>query len=275
MLFFSFVLFLVSLCAYTIFRWLMLFDFTVPEIDLVSYVRSRRGKKKKTLRQAQGKLHFMAIYPHPDDETMMSGGTIARYARYRDVRWTIVSVTRGEHGDELMKSVSPQKLAKIRMHELHRACEVLGVSQIIYGPFEDGTLKKEKKRLARFLTEFYKDEKPDLVFTFERDGIYGHPDHVTLSAVIADLQKKFPSVAVLYGTLPKKLLDKLDLPTHMADDPDGLLQAEPEWRIMFPHEGWKKYLAARCHQSQNLNGSGKNPLWVSTILYPVEYYSTQ
>ena len=245
----------------------MQLDFTIPEMDLILYARKKTKK--------QGPLHFMVIYPHPDDETMMSGGTIAKYALHPDVRWSVVALTPGEHGDELFKGMPPKKLAKIRKVELHRACEILGVSQLIFAPFEDGTLKKRVADLTKFISRLYKDEKPDLVITFEKGGIYGHPDHVTASMVIKKLQKKYTKIPVLYGTLPEKILSRLHLPTHMADDPDSLLHSIPYMCVSFWGLGWKKYMAALCHRSQNLNDHGRSPLWLMAIFHPIEYYSSE
>lgn len=261
-----FLLFL-SVCAYSIFYWVMQFDLTLPEVDLVAYVR---GKTKK-----KGQLHFMTIFPHPDDETMMSGGTIAKYSRDPRVRVTVVSMTRGEHGDELLRGITPKELANIRKKELHRACEIMGVSQLIFAPFEDGKLKKTAKYVEQFVSQLYIDEKPDLVITFEQAGIYGHPDHVLLSAVIKKVQKKYAKIPVLYATLPQKILKRIHLPLHMAEQPASLKQAVPELRVSFPGVSWKKYLATLCHRSQNLNDNGKSPLWITSLLHPVEYYSEQ
>jgi len=261
----SLLLFLLTSLVYIVFTWLMQFDFEVPEVDLELYVRRKTGKK--------GKLHFMTIYPHPDDETMMSGGTIAKYAQNPDIRWTVVSLTRGEHGDGRMKGIDPRKLAKIRKAELHRACEVLGASQLIFGPFEDGTLKKRALDLEKFISQLYKDEKPDLVLTFERGGVYGHPDHVSASSVIRKLQTKYKKIPVLYGGLPTKILSRIKLPTHMAEDPENLQHDVPQMRVTFWKQGWKKYLAAVCHCSQDLTSKGTRPLWLKAIVFPIEYYS--
>lgn len=265
MMFVLFIFVIISCLAFLAEKILAHIDFGIPEIDLCAYVMKKK-KKQSTLR-------FMALYPHPDDETMMSGGTIARFAHCPDVEWTIVSVTKGEHGDELRKDLTPKELARVRAGELRQACGNLGIKNVVIGPFEDGTLKKQKMKLKQYIASLYRSYKPDLVITFEKNGIYGHPDHVALSqaAYALSKQKSKQTPLVLFSTLPQSILQGISLPTHMADDPDSVHQSIPEYRISFFRFGWKKYKAALSHRSQNLNSRGKNPLWAYTIFHPVEY----
>lgn len=235
-----------------------------PSLDLISFVQNRLGPKKQ--------YHFITIFPHPDDETMMCGGTIAKYSKDNGVKWTLVSLTRGEYGDELMPGSAPETIAEVRTEELIKAAQCLGTKSIVWGPFIDGKLRNEKDSLRNFLEEIANKEKPDLVITYEHDGIYGHPDHIMTSSVVTEVFGK-ANVPILYATFPRFWLKRSRLPTHMADDPSGLAQAEPEYQVTFPRVGWRKFKAALCHKSQKLNHDV--PLWVRTLVFPMEYYSTR
>ena len=254
-----FLLIPLLLILFLSYQWLRLFDWRTQQIDLCKYAGP--GKKK-----------ILFVYPHPDDETMMNGGTIAKYANDSNVEMVVLSMTPGEHGDELMPGIEPAKLAKIRREEFQKSMDILGVKRSIVADFEDGMLKKQNEEVIAYLDSFFQKEKPDLVITYERGGIYGHPDHVALSEITRSLQDKY-GFKVLYSTIPKRFFSSKGLPTHMAEDLANLKHDLPQFRVVFGNLGWKKYRAALCYRSQNLCHTA--PLWAQTLAYPVEYYSEE
>jgi N-acetylglucosamine malate deacetylase 2 len=75
-------------------------------------------------------LALLAVFAHPDDESLAMGGTLARYAR-AGVKVSLVCATRGEWGlisDPTL--ASRENLAEVREEELRSACRVLGVSSL-------------------------------------------------------------------------------------------------------------------------------------------------
>jgi len=80
-------------------------------------------------------LSLLAVKPHPDDEAITMGGTLARYSA-EGVRTTLVTATRGEVGEILDKDLDPveaaPRLASIREAELRRACEIMGVGELVF-----------------------------------------------------------------------------------------------------------------------------------------------
>ncbi len=76
---------------------------------------------------------LLLVHAHPDDETIGTGATMARYAAEgRDV--TLVTCTLGEEGEVLVPALEhlaadkDDQLGGWRIHELDKACEALGVT---------------------------------------------------------------------------------------------------------------------------------------------------
>src|SRR2546421_12963824 len=85
-------------------------------------------------------LSLLAVQPHPDDESIGMGGTLARYSA-EGVRTTLVTATRGEGGEILDKDLDPKeaapRLATIREAELRAAGQILGVHELVFLGYED------------------------------------------------------------------------------------------------------------------------------------------
>ena len=72
---------------------------------------------------------LMTVHAHPDDETISTGGVMARYSRAGN-RVICVTCTGGEHGEivvpELDTPENHARLRDLRDEELRRALEQLG-----------------------------------------------------------------------------------------------------------------------------------------------------
>lgn len=236
---------------------------------LVNEIRLPKLNIKK-LTGKNGKIKILAIDPHPDDETMLSGGFIANFSRDQDVEIKHICLTKGEKGDELLK-VSESVLAKIREVEYKKALEVLGCENFEIWDFHDGKVEEEKVEIEKRLDEEINEFQPDIILTYERAGLYGHPDHVALTKLIHDLvEEKHPDIKVLYKTLTKRVLKTIKLPFHMANG-KVVVQALPNVRLPILKYIPLKYKACKQHKSQNL-GQGK-PLWLLMVLFTNEYFT--
>ncbi|HLZ70234.1 MAG TPA: PIG-L family deacetylase [Dehalococcoidia bacterium] len=120
---------------------------------------------------------------HPDDETLMMGGTLARLA-HEGRRVVVVCATRGEAGaiaDEHLATRAT--LGEAREQELIRACQSLGIARPIVLSFPDGGLQDVDPRdLAERFGEAIRGVGPCVVVTWGADGGYGHPDHIAVHA---------------------------------------------------------------------------------------------
>lgn len=130
------------------------------------------------------KLSLLAVFPHPDDESIMMGGTLAFYAR-RGVEVNVLCVTRGEWGAISDPSFATREnLAKIREEELQKACKILGANLLGFLDCPDGGVnetiwRETEEKIVRYIRE----TRPQVVVTFGPDGFYWHPDHIATSNI--------------------------------------------------------------------------------------------
>lgn len=128
-------------------------------------------------------LRMLFVLAHPDDESLGTGGTIARYAAAGvDVR--LLVATRGERGWKGPADARPDpaRLGALRTDELAAAARVLGIRGHDFLGYVDGALADADPREAsRRIRDHVRGLRPDVVVTFGPDGAYGHPDHVAIS----------------------------------------------------------------------------------------------
>lgn len=121
---------------------------------------------------------ILAVFAHPDDETYLCGGLMARAARAGD-RVVCVTATRGENGspdEERWPSGPP--LADVRTKEMEAALAALGVTEHHWLDYPDGGCAHvDQDEAVRRVTELMVDVQPDTVLTFGPDGMTGHDDH--------------------------------------------------------------------------------------------------
>lgn len=126
-----------------------------------------------------GKL--MAVLAHPDDETFICGGTLARYAA---LGWeiTLVCATRGEMGSRigLPASATRETLPALREAELRAACRALGIADLRFLGLRDKTVDYyDPADLAEWIAAIMWAVSPDVVLTFH-EAIGGHSDHCAI-----------------------------------------------------------------------------------------------
>ena len=128
-------------------------------------------------------LKLLAIFAHPDDESMGMGGALAKYAA-EGVETYLVCATRGERGwfgdDESNPGL--ERLGEIRTQELENAGKVLGLKEIQFLNYVDADLDRANpsEAIDRIVSHIRRIQ-PQVVVTFAADGSYGHPDHIAIS----------------------------------------------------------------------------------------------
>ena len=117
--------------------------------------------------------HIWIVSPHPDDEVLALGATMARLSRLRaDLR--IVSVTAGSASHPGSKRWPASRLALARPAELRRAVEVLDIDASLFElDIPDGDVARHEDTLIGFLTQRVTPD--DLIVSPWR--LDGHPDH--------------------------------------------------------------------------------------------------
>jgi len=128
-------------------------------------------------------LRLLAIFPHPDDETLGLGSTLARYSS-EGVETYLICATRGERGWFDSEGPNPglDEVAKIREAELSCAAGNLGLTEVSYLDTIDGDVDRSRPdEIIGKLVSHIRRIRPQVVVTFGPDGAYGHPDHIALS----------------------------------------------------------------------------------------------
>lgn len=152
----------------------------------------------------------IAFHAHPDDEVVLTGGTLARAAaaghRVVVVAATDGRVHEGDNGriDELRSSASILGAQRV---------ECLGYADSGYGPafypdppgrvrFGRADLEEAAERLAQILRE----EDADLLLSYQPNGGYGHRDHVQVHHVGKRAAQLAATPRLLEATMPRELL---------------------------------------------------------------------
>jgi LmbE family N-acetylglucosaminyl deacetylase len=130
-------------------------------------------------------MKILGIYAHPDDETFCAGGTLARYATL-GAEVMVFSATRGEAGQiRDAHAATRRTLGQAREQEQHAACAALGIQQVTCLNYGDGRLAQcNKDALKAEVVQAVRSFQPQVVLTFGNDGAYGHPDHITIGALV-------------------------------------------------------------------------------------------
>ncbi len=136
------------------------------------------------------------FHAHPDDESIGTGGTMAKLASDGH-RVVLVVATRGENGEVEEGFLRPgEPLWERRVVETAASAEILGVSRVefldyfdsgmigtpendVAGSFWQADVEEAAQRLAAILTE----ENADVVTAYDENGVYGHPDHIQVHRV--------------------------------------------------------------------------------------------
>jgi LmbE family N-acetylglucosaminyl deacetylase len=132
-------------------------------------------------------LRLMAIFAHPDDESLATGSLLARYAA-EGIETYLVTATRGQRGWTGPAEDNPglEALGRIREAELHAAARLLGLHEVTLLDYVDGDLDQVDPVVATAcLVEHLRRVQPQVVVTFGPDGAYGHPDHIAISQFTA------------------------------------------------------------------------------------------
>ena len=199
---------------------------------------------------------LLLVHAHPDDESLWTGGTIARYAA-AGVQVTLVTCTLGEEGEIIPASLrglaadAADQLGGYRIGELRAACAALGVSDHRWlggvGRWRDSGMAGVEANAhprafaggdlavqAEALAEVIADVRPQVVVTYGPDGGYGHPDHirahdVTMAACGDEVDRVFFAVTSRRATEEgvAALADRDGLPFRLPE-PDELPVTDDE-----------------------------------------------
>lgn len=168
---------------------------------------------------------IVSLHAHPDDEALLTAGTLARAAA-EGHRVVLVTATAGEAGLAASRFGPPQRLARARLEELHRSAEAIGAARAEFlgyadsgldggaplpadpdapVPFARADVEQAAQRLADLLTE----ERADVLTSYDPVGGYGHPDHRQVHRVGARAAELAGTPVVLEATVDRDLLRRV------------------------------------------------------------------
>jgi LmbE family N-acetylglucosaminyl deacetylase len=157
---------------------------------------------------------LVSFHAHPDDEALLTGGSLARAAA-EGHRVVVVVATSGEAGltdDEH----AGQKLGETRLRELAAAGRALGCARVECLGYADsgsaavggpGTFSRaDPEEAARRLAAVLADEAADALTIYDPAGGYGHPDHVAVHVVGRRAAELAGTALVLEATVDRSAL---------------------------------------------------------------------
>lgn len=156
----------------------------------------------------------VAFHAHPDDEVLLTGGTIARLAAGGHRVIIVVACD----GDVWANPDQGRRLDEVRMSAAILGADKavhLGYADSGYGPvlFDDppgrtrfarADVEEAAEKLAALLT----DEHADLLLSYDPQGGYGHRDHVRVHQVGARAAE-LAGVRVVEATVPRELVARI------------------------------------------------------------------
>jgi LmbE family N-acetylglucosaminyl deacetylase len=130
---------------------------------------------------------MLFVFAHPDDESMGTGGTIARHVR-AGVEVHLLCLTRGGAGwGGRPPGRRPDELPQIRTEELGLAAKVLGLASVELWDYPDaGVPSCNQDEITRRIREHVRSLRPAVVVGWGPDGGYFHPDHIACGACTDD-----------------------------------------------------------------------------------------
>ncbi len=226
---------------------------------------------------------IVAFHAHPDDEALLTGGTLALLASEGN-RVIIAVACDGVMGEATGAD------AGVRLDELGASAAALGVARVVHLGYADsghGPLlypdPPDRMRFARVATDeaaavladLLREERAEVLLSYDPRGGYGHRDHVKVHEVGARAAEMAGTVRVLEATLPRepiarvlRVLRFLRLPLRY--DPQAISAAYTP-RSVITHRidvrrfASQKRAALAAHRSQ-VSGGGRAALVFRVLL---------
>lgn len=165
-----------------------------------------------------GPFTVVSFHAHPDDEALLTAGTLAAAAAAGH-RVVVVVATSGEAG-LAAGGPSADDLRQRREEELAASATAIGVARVVLlGHADSGYVDGrppaggrtafadlDPQVVALELAAVLRDEEADVLTTYDAAGGYGHPDHVQVHQVGLLAARMAGTPVVLEATVDRDLL---------------------------------------------------------------------
>ncbi len=243
----------------------------------------------------------VSFHAHPDDEALLTGGTLARAAA-EGHRVVLVTATVGEAGLAGGAYGSGADLAVRRRAELDASAAALGCRRVAVLGYADSGMDgrsggdrafahADVGAAAERLAALLRDEQADVLTVYDARGGYGHPDHVAVHTVGVQAARLAGTPVVLEATVDRTSLLRAARAVHRLPgippdfSPDRLAgaytpRAEITHVVDVAAFCAAKRAAMRAHASQASGGAdrrtlavfGRLPLAVFRVAFGREWY---
>lgn len=188
----------------------------------------------------------MVVTAHPDDSEFGCAGTVALWTS-QGTEVTYVICTNGDKGSS-DRSMTSERLAVIREREQRRAAETLGVKNVVFLGFRDGSLEDDHLRREAIVRQIRR-YRPELVITLDPyqpwRRLHNHRDH-RICGILA-LDACFP-YARDHLSYPEHL--EMGLEPHKVGTVYLTGSERPDVWVDVTTTFERKLAALRCHESQ-------------------------
>lgn len=148
-------------------------------------------------------MKVLYIYPHPDDESFGPATVMAKQRREgHDVY--LLTLTRGGATKQRFKyNYTVDQMGEVRYNEMKEVAKVLGLTDMTVLDFPDSGLKEMNPIiLERSILEHIHKIQPDVIVSYNVDGISGFQDHLVTHAIV---KRVFCELKDLDAGYPKRL----------------------------------------------------------------------
>jgi len=208
---------------------------------------------------------ILAVFAHPDDESLSCGGTLARLSD-AGVHVVLLCASQGERGSVSDPAlIAGGDLAAARSRELHEAAQILGLADVHIFQHPDGDLRwANVPQLHAEIVSSIERYRPDGVITFAEDGLYWHLDHIGVHertyTAVKSLGEAAPPLyyvtmqqGVMRDIVSSAVANGLSLQSNPFDiEPDAFGDHAKPPTFVIDVQAWvpRKLAAIRCHRTQ-------------------------
>jgi LmbE family N-acetylglucosaminyl deacetylase len=152
----------------------------------------------------------LAVFAHPDDESLACGGTLAVLAD-AGAHVVLMCASHGERGSA-SGPVRDDELGRLRATELEAAASALRINDVRLFSHPDGELRWSQ--VTEFNAEivlFLRRHPAAAVITFGEDGLYWHPDHIGVYERVVTAVKALGSEAppLYFVSMPRGVMSQI------------------------------------------------------------------
>lgn len=167
----------------------------------------------------------VCFFAHPDDESFVCGGTLARFHK-QGAKTIVVCATDGRKGGKgYHRQVSPSTMKKMRKREIQQSAKILGVTKLVCWHYRDKELAGASwenicTRIQNLLARY----RPDLIITFGKGGVSGHPDHIAIGKCVTACTQHMRGVRLWHASFRKRVSKGMFLHDSKTNPPNVFVQ---------------------------------------------------